>query len=440
MTGPRPPVTVIVPFCGSPAHGRGAIGRLAALRLGPGDEVLVADNTPEAVLASIGRVTVFSATIPRAVYAARNEAAERAACSWLLFLDDDCQVPADLIDRYFARPPAPDTGAVAGGLVGAPGRTVAARYATSRRLADSEPNLRHPHLPMAVTGNLLVRREAFEGIGGFLEGVRSGADADLSWRLQEAGWAIEHRPDAIARQDHRERLVDLLRQSVRDGAGAAWANRRRPGCEPRLSLAAKVVRGTGAAVLHALRGRWTEAGRKLLDVAWAAARWLGYLLGNAGGVISDRQAPAVSVVVLADEYPAVGGDAVAAALRERGVGGSVRVEAVRRPCCGGWEAVRGIPARWEEDEGIAGRALALAWLTLRHTRMAVRAGRRAPGLAPVARRLARGQAAAVLAAAPGRVGDAALLAGLAQAASRADAPASPSPERSHTGSAGRPST
>src|SRR5213592_1883114 len=183
----RPSVSVIVPFFGDATAAAETIAALRAIRLGPDDELVVADNTDDGVLAA-RHPESFAPRAKRQPYSARNEAAARAVGEWLLFTDADCRPQPDLLDAYFDPPPGESVGALAGEIVAASGgTTLAQRYAADRRLLASELFLAHPYRPMGVTANLLVRRAAFEAIGGFAEGIRSGGDADLCWRLQDAG-------------------------------------------------------------------------------------------------------------------------------------------------------------------------------------------------------------------------------------------------------------
>jgi GT2 family glycosyltransferase len=91
---------------------------------------------------------------------------------------------------------------------------------------DSQPR------PYAQTANCAVRRSAFEAVGGFREHVRSGGDADLCWRLNEAGWSLEGRDQARVVHRSRRSLRKLLRQRARHGSGAAWLDREYPGAFP----------------------------------------------------------------------------------------------------------------------------------------------------------------------------------------------------------------
>jgi hypothetical protein len=70
-------------------------------------------------------------------------------------------------------------------------------------------------LPFPSGGNMLVRRDAFEQVGGFdREYFAYLEDVDLGWRLWSAGWRVIHAPGARTR--HRGSATsDLLGQSHR---------------------------------------------------------------------------------------------------------------------------------------------------------------------------------------------------------------------------------
>jgi mycofactocin glycosyltransferase len=230
----RPSVSVIVPFAGSQSELESLAARLRALTLGDGDEVLVADNRPSPVpLPGASRVRWLPAPGPAAPSFARNVAARVASGEWLVFLDADTEPAPGLLDAYFDPGPADDVAVLAGGIDDrAESPTLAARYVSARAMMAQETTLAHPHGPHAQTANCAVRRAAFASVGSFDESARWGEDADLGWRLRDAGWRLEERPGARVAHRNRATLRALAAQQSGHGAGAAWLDRRHPGASP----------------------------------------------------------------------------------------------------------------------------------------------------------------------------------------------------------------
>jgi GT2 family glycosyltransferase len=372
----RPPVSVVVPFLGSRAEGEALLQRLGELRLGEGDEVVVADNGGVLSAGEAASLRTLAAPDERSSYYARNVAAEAATRDWLLFLDADTEPPPTLLDDYF-REPVPDRcGAVAGGVVAARGqRALVARYAASRRYLSQAAHLRDVHRPYAITANLLVRRAAWEEVGGFFEGLRSGGDQDFCWRIQDAGWTLEYREPAAVEHRHRERVRPLLRQMARYSAAIAWMERRAPGSSPRQPVARRLARAAIGAAAWSFAGRRERALFKLLDGAVVLAEGGGYLLsndapsgsGSASGAASVTGAARVGLVV--GEFPTA---ATAALARSFPV--PPAIEATRRPERPDREAARGLRARYAEDDGILRRAAARALGTTPPARRLRKAG------------------------------------------------------------------
>ena len=234
----RPPVSIVMPFAGSRAEAEAALAALRALDTGPGDELILADNS--GVAAADERVIVVPATGEQSPSHARNAGAARASRDWILFLDADCRAPADLLDVFFGIPVAEDVGALAGAVVPTAGLRsrppLAVRYGTAKSFLDQDAHLAHPFMPRAVAANLLVRREAFEAVGGFYEGVRAAEDTDFSWRLQRAGWRLEGRSAATVEHRYRTTVRALRRQWRGYAAGRAWLGRRYEGFAPEPAL------------------------------------------------------------------------------------------------------------------------------------------------------------------------------------------------------------
>jgi colanic acid/amylovoran biosynthesis glycosyltransferase len=409
-TSGRPAVSVVMPFYGDAEDAREALEALESLSLRSDDEVVISDNSPDgamATAASSGKqtVTVVGATDQFGSYYARNAGAEGASADWLLFLDADCVPPPDLIDRYFESHPDARCGILAGGVEGAPEQTAAvARWFRSRSALQSEVLTDSYEKKMGVTANMLVRRAAWEAVGGFQERIRSHGDTEFSWRVQEAGWELEHVPGAAVEHVHRESLKPLARVSARYGAGAAWVNRRRPRSCPRPRPVRGLARCAVAAPILAITGRFERALFKLIDGIAISSTSVGYLMSNrpperARDAEPGGAAAPARTAIVCDSFPVLAETFItseAHALAAEGV--PIRIEAVMRPERPSWESARGLSVGYIEDESYLHRVGSLLAVFGRHplrtlkdivTRRRFPLGDRVPlvSLAPMIRRL-----------------------------------------------------
>jgi hypothetical protein len=401
-----------MPFAGDIAAARDAIGTLNVLRTIPGDQLILSDNSGVAV--SDPAVTVVNADAERSPAHARNAGAAHARNAWILFLDADCRAPAGLLDAYFAEPVSGEVGALAGEvLASAVQTTVAARYGAARGFLSQAAHLAHPYLPRAVAANLLVRRSAFDQIGGFYEGLRAAEDTDFSWRLQQAGWRLELRPQAGVEHRYRATVRELRAQWRGYAAGRAWLRRRYHDFTPqpaarraldrgRRALADRAVapsRSPSAALAPSREAAPRRRPRDrylVLDALLGLDELAGFALSNRP--VQRRSQRAIQVVLLADRFPARGDPLVDFARTLEGA----RVEASARPQTPWLDVARELDVTYREDDGLAARVSALAWLLARHpVRSARDLRRRGPGaiplrdLAPAAQRLERSRGARV---------------------------------------------
>jgi GT2 family glycosyltransferase len=235
----RPAVSVVVPFAGTREQAVAVLAMLGGLDTRAEDELILADNSgtapPMAAIKFLDRATprVVPAAGEASASHARNVGAAAASNDWILFLDSDVVAPPDLLDSFFADPIGERVGAMTGDIAGIPDtRTLAARYGTARNFLGQRSHVNNPVRPRASSANLLVRRVAFEEIGGYTEGIWAAEDTDLTWRLQAAGWTLAFNEHAVVQHAYRESLRELGRQWRAYAAGARWLSKRYPDFKP----------------------------------------------------------------------------------------------------------------------------------------------------------------------------------------------------------------
>jgi GT2 family glycosyltransferase len=119
----------------------------------------------------------------------RNHGARQGSADWILFLDDDCYLQADLLQAYLQQLAAAPRSDVFEGAIHAVG---------------PRPNGNH-HAPLNTTGgclwscNVLVRRSAFDAVGRFDEAFPYACleDCDLMERFKAHGAVTVFAADAV---------------------------------------------------------------------------------------------------------------------------------------------------------------------------------------------------------------------------------------------------
>ncbi len=271
---------VVVPFRGSSESLGSLRGRLAALSLEEGDSVLVVDNTP----GDARDGTLHAPEIPTPAYA-RNRGAAEGSADWLVFIDSDATPPPDLLDRYFSPPPDERTGLIGGGVrdeEAPPHAPLVTRYAHLRGAMSQDDTFDFGEWGYPKTANVACRRTAFEEVGGFREEARAAEDADLTYRLRAAGWAVERREQAAVVHASRTTLRGFLVQQAVWGAGGAWIHDLYPGSVPlvgRAGFARWAVSAGLGGLVRAARHRDRDAAilavfRPLEGLAWEFGRRL----------------------------------------------------------------------------------------------------------------------------------------------------------------------
>ena len=268
-------MSVVVPFAGTREQATAVLAMLHGLDTRPDDELIVADNSstappmPLIKLEDEATARIVPAPGEASASHSRNVGAAAANNDWILFLDSDVIAPADLLASFFSEPIGERIGAMTGDIAGIPDtRTLAARYGTARNFLGQRSHVNNPVRPRASSANLLVRRAAFEQVGGYTEGIWAGEDTDFTWRLQDAGWTLAFNDRAVVQHAYRERLSELGKQWRGYAAGARWLSERYPDFKPDpglnrgLRLLLKRV-GIGEGVAFRADGRSSESSRRL---------------------------------------------------------------------------------------------------------------------------------------------------------------------------------
>jgi hypothetical protein len=360
----RAAVAVVVPFYGGAAEAAELRAALGGLEFAPGDEVVVSDNTED------GRFG--DSALERSSYYARNVGVEATSAPWILFMDTDCRPLPGILGAYFDPPPGERTGVVSGSVRAAGAQTLAARYATSRGHID--PTTYPGDKPTGVTANMLVRRAAWEALGGFHEGLRSGADVEFCWRAIDAGWELERRPAAAVEHEHPATVGELRRKAARHSTGISWLTRRRPGSVRRLDPVRELPRSLAGALGFPVVGQPRRGLYKLIDGMIVLSDLRGRTSSNGAVPDASRAQPAAGAVAVRSQWPAPGDEPPPAA----------RVEVLRRPPVVARAPRRAILTHVAEDESPAQALTDFAWLVRRDP--AVRRRARAWRAAPAARR------------------------------------------------------
>jgi len=282
----RPNVDVVVPFRGQRRELDQLRGRLASLALAEGDSLRVVDNTPGASSLD-GAVPVTPAAELGTPAYARNRGAALGQAEWILFFDADTIPPPDLLERLFDPLPAERTGLLAGGVRDEPvprGGPPAARFAYLRRAMSQDHTFSFGRWSFAQTAHAAVRRAAFEAVGGFRAQLRAGEDADLTYRLQGAGWGGASTPPwctAAARPCARSSARGWAMAQARLGSTASTRARSRGTAAP--ALVWWGVRFAVTGVARAVRDRDRDA------ALWAVFEPLSLISRELGRSLSNER-------------------------------------------------------------------------------------------------------------------------------------------------------
>lgn len=130
---------------------------------------------------------------------ARNIGARAAKGDYFLFLDDDCEPASDWIEQNVRALEPSDIGVV-GGQIAGKSAAFFARCVDFSRFPFSQVS--RPMECVVCSASMGMKREAYEGVGGFNEGLRSEEDTDFCFRVLKQGYKTIYQPAIKVLHNH----------------------------------------------------------------------------------------------------------------------------------------------------------------------------------------------------------------------------------------------
>ena len=247
-------VSFVIPVRSDAANLERCLGSIARLDRAAADvEVIVIDNGSVDASADVARqvgARVLSIT-GKPVAGLRNDGARESSGDVLAFVDADHEIaPGWLAAAVSTLETRPDAAAVGSLCWPPPSPTWVQRMYDALR--GRPPGLLD--VEWLGAGNLAVRREAFEAVGGFDVALEACEDVDLSNRLRKAGWRLVS--DARLRSVHfgdPETLGRLFRGELWRGRDNLRVTLRGP-ISPRSVASALIPLGSLAGLVAVVLG------------------------------------------------------------------------------------------------------------------------------------------------------------------------------------------
>ena len=260
MAATDPPITVVLPVRDGGADVEPCLATILPQADAVGAAVVVVDDASTdgtGERAERAGATVVRLAAPSGPYAARNHGWQTSVAPVIVFTDVRNRADAGWLEALVA-PLADERVAVTGGDVRIGGDDrLAHQLARRQSHVDPRPLLADGYLPFVTTSSMAVRRRALEAVGGF-EVRRSGADADLCWRIQESGeGTVVLAPGSTMVCEPRSSVLDVWRQ---------WQRYARAYVEVRSQHGERAGALDNAGSLRqALRGAWRRTRARPAD-------------------------------------------------------------------------------------------------------------------------------------------------------------------------------
>jgi mycofactocin glycosyltransferase len=279
--------------------------------IGPARERVVVDDGSRDAAAIVAVAAAADAVVvrhqrPTGPAQARNAGAAATSTPLIAFVDSDVRLDPDWLTGLIGHFADPQVAAVAPRVSVPAGGGAISAYEAVRSPLDlgDAPGLAGPgrRLGFVPATAVVLRRSAFDAVGGFDAGLEVGEDVDLVWRLSEAGWSVRYEPAVAVEHPARTGPGPWLGQRLAYGSSAGALGRRHPDAmrhlviprwavapwllaaagRPRIALltaaagtavvATRLPPAPGARLqlLRFVAGAQLRIGRQVLDAGWRA--------------------------------------------------------------------------------------------------------------------------------------------------------------------------
>lgn len=191
-------------------------------------EIIIVDNNSKDKTAEIIKKYPIRCLLEDKIqssYAARNTGIKNAKGEILAFTDSDCVAYKNWLVNLVEGWEGKEIG-FAGEINEPLPKTPIEKYHFGRY--NQKRCLFNKEYHFAITANVAFKKEIFELIGMFRNDLVSGGDADLSWRIFNAGYEIKYNAKALVLHRHKSTLVDQFKQTKRYAFGEVHLSKTYP--------------------------------------------------------------------------------------------------------------------------------------------------------------------------------------------------------------------
>jgi glycosyltransferase involved in cell wall biosynthesis len=222
MKGNTQKVSVIIPFLNNRDEVVEISNKIREQGKDIFPEIICVDNGPEEKASFSSefleqQIVISERHFLESPYSARNRGVERSMGSVVVFVDANSAPAEQWLENGLKCMDKTQADMVAG-YVGFDfeGEPNAAKVVDAITSIHQKKSVRDRQA--AFTANLFVKREVFNSVGLFEEGVRSGGDVRWTTKATEAGNSIQYCPDAVVLKKARSYQA-LFKKRVRTGRG-----------------------------------------------------------------------------------------------------------------------------------------------------------------------------------------------------------------------------